>query len=353
MNSSPGLERLKIMRLNRKWKYVITVLLLLTMIIFFTGNCSIVSSSDIKQKRVQKLYDRFENQCIQNGWKKVEILVDGVSRKILWKGPNHNWNKGAIIALHGGGGTYSNFCANIKIGRPMIEFSDMVIREGFSIFSLESSEGLLRDKQGESCGKRWVSLGGNEHTNPDLVFIGKVINDVIPGLRPATSSKSIFMTGISNGGFMTVLAANYYSHKISAFAPVSAGDPYGIYVDCSQGSVFRHTPGKFIDKETNKPINEKGACYSPKTRNENTWVTFHSAKKRIPFKLFYHLGDSIDDTSCKHKLELLLEKNGYSNDGSFVLGDASSFRWPLNHFWMKEYNKPLTNFFKTYSANIQ
>ncbi len=70
----------------------------------------------------QALYDKYESECFKKGWQKTTTNVDGMPRKILWKGPKQAWKNGAIIALHGGGGTYSNFCANIDLGKPMIEF---------------------------------------------------------------------------------------------------------------------------------------------------------------------------------------------------------------------------------------
>jgi poly(3-hydroxybutyrate) depolymerase len=315
-------------------------------------NCAAAGSSDRKKQRIRALYDRFEGECIQKGWQQFSVQVDNATRKIIWKGPGQEWRKGAIIALHGGGGTYSNFCANIRIGKPMVDFSAMAISEGFAIFSLESDEGLLTDKRGDSCGKRWLSMAENNKKNPDLAFIKKVITDVIPQMRPAQSSKSIFMTGISNGGFMTVLAASHFSDKITAFAPVSAGDPYGIYVDCGKGSAFRSTPGLLIDRDTHKPINEKDACKSEKYINEKKWIAAKSPD-RPPFKLFYHMGDSVDDTSCKIKLQRQLVSNGFQDDGSFILGDKSSTRWPLNHFWKHEYNKPVIDFFKKYAKKAK
>lgn len=311
-------------------------------------SCASADSSARKKQRIQALYDRFEGECIQKGWQQFSVQVNNTTRKILWKSPGALWKNGAIIALHGGGGTYSNFCANIRIGRPMVEFSALAIAEGFAIFSLESDEGLLIDKHGKSCGKRWLSMAQDNKKNPDLAFIKKVITDVIPRLRPARSSKSIFMTGISNGGFMTVLAASHFSDKLTAFAPVSAGDPYGIYVDCGKGSAFRSTPGLLLDRDTHKPINEKDACKSEKYINEKKWIAVKSPDKP-PFKLFYHLGDSVDDTSCKIKLQHQLISNGFKDDGSYILGDKSSTRWPLNHFWKSEYNKPLIDFFKKYA----
>ncbi len=318
-------------------------------VVSYRNDDRVAQRNDTSKDRIQGLYDYYENQCLEKEWQKAIINVNGLPRKILWKGPKESWKNGAIIALHGGGGTYSNFCANIRIGKPMIEFSDLAISEGFAIFSLDSEEGFLRDANGCSCGKRWLSMAEDNKSNPDLFFIEKVITEIIPGLRQANSAKDIFITGISNGGFMTVLAAAYFDDKISAFAPVSAGDPYGIYVDCAEGSAFRHTPGKLIDSETNKPINENDACKADSYPHEKKWKIANSEKKPF-FKLFYHEGDGVDNTSCKKKVKRLLVEHGYKDDGSFVIKDDSGKTRVSNHFWQKEYNQPLIEFF-TKSAN--
>jgi hypothetical protein len=292
----------------------------------------------------QFLYDKFEKECVSKGWKQVSVLVGGRQRKILWKGPEPLWKNGAVIALHGGGGTYSNFCANIELGKPMVNFGELAISEGFAVFSLDSEEGLLKDEKGVSCGKRWLSVADDKGSNPDLEFIEKVLREVIPALRPANSSGSIFMTGISNGGFMTVLAATHFGDSIDAFAPVSAGDPYGTYVDCTKGSPLRGTPGWFMDAETRMPVNEEHACGAKSYPREQKWV---KSSKNTPFKLFYHSGDGVLDISCKEKLQRLLVDHGYMDAGSFVLKGGG--RRILNHFWKEEYNKPLIEFFLKYS----
>jgi poly(3-hydroxybutyrate) depolymerase len=315
-----------------------------------TFGCGSAMSGDSKEDRIQNLYDRFEGECIEKGWQKLTIDVGGVNRKILWKGPKAAWKYGTIIALHGGGGTYSNFCANIRIGKPMVEFGDLAISEGFAVFSLESEEGYLRDKKGASCGKRWLSMAQENKVNPDLQFIEKVITETIPRLRPSGSSSDIFMTGISNGGFMTILASTHFSDKITAFAPVSAGDPYGIYVDCTEGSAFRATPGKLIDSETKKPVNKDDACKAKEYTHEKNWKSARS-KDGTPFKFFYHEGDAVLDISCKKKAQHMLVKHGYKNEGAFVVDGG--IKRILNHFWISEYNRPLIEFFKSFSNDDQ
>jgi dienelactone hydrolase len=324
----------------------IPIALAIVLICFLTYGSALGSGS--RKDRVQALYDRFETECLEKGWHKLTVDIKGVQRKILWKSPKSPWKHGAIIALHGGGGTYSNFCANIRIGKPMVEFSQLALSEGFAVFSLESEEGYLRDDKGASCGKRWLSMAQGKKPNPDLQFIEKVLTETIPRLRPSGSANNIFMTGISNGGFMTILASTHFADKITAFAPVSAGDPYGIFVDCTEGSAFRHTPGKLIDLETKKPVNEDKACKADKFPHEKKWKAAES-KEGTPFKFFYHKGDAVLDISCKKKAEQMLVEHGYRNSGAFVINGGR--KRILNHFWLSEYNRPLIEFFKEHTDN--
>ena len=78
-----------------------------------------------------------------------------------------------------------------------------------------------------------------------------------------------------------------------------------------------------------------------------------NSKKKAPFKLFYHQGDGVDDTSCKEKVQRLLVEHGYKDDGSFIVKDKTGRRRVLNHFWVKEYNQPLIEFFKKYANRHQ
>lgn len=316
--------------------------------LFITGSLLLFSSAfakkeNHKQSRVQALYNRHENKCIQKGWNKITIEVNDIERKILWKSPKGCWKNGAIIALHGGGGTYSNFGSNIRIGKPMIEFSRLTIKEGFAFFSLDSTDSLI-DAQGLSMGKRWDCLPKDNKANVDLPFIETVITELIPQLRTESSARDIFITGISNGGYMTILAATYFDDKITAFAPVSCGDPYGTYMDGSIKSPFRKTPGIFRDNETHMPINKKGACRAKNYLHEKIWATNHPSVYPS-FKLFYHKGDRVCDISCKEKVEYLLVEHGYINAGSFVIKNFGR-RSPIKHFWLKKYNRPIIKFFK-------
>jgi dienelactone hydrolase len=309
--------------------------------------------NDCDELTCRDLYAVTEEICLQKGWKKVKIDVEGLEREMLWKGPQ-TWKYGAIIAMHGGEGVDSNFCSSVPRrnqpllseifrGVPAEEFGELALKEGFAVFSLNSTYNRVTDAQGRLVGKRWESLVQEGKENIDLPFIEKIIDETIPDLRPQGSSKSIFMTGISNGGFMTILASTHFSDKISAFAPVSAGDPYGTYFDMGYEHLIERKcgPGTWRDNETDKPITEIGACTSSSYLNEIEWPRIKTA---ITFKQFQSKGDAAVDFSCMQKVQKLLVQQGYKNDGAFILDRGK--RALEEHFWQREYNQPLLEFFK-------
>lgn len=308
-------------------------------------NPAIAQRSNVRKDRIQALYDYHEKACIKKGWQRISITVKGRERKILWKGPKQTWRNGAIFALHGGGGTYSNFGSNILLGKPMVEFSDSAMKEGFAVFSLESTRGLVTDNQGRPCGKRWDCIAMDTRENIDLPFIYAVITKVIPGLRPQGSARDIFMTGISNGGFMTILASTHFADKITAFAVVSGGDPYGTYMDMGTHPRLerRNAPGVFRDNETHKLVSKEGAAAAEAYPHEKKWPDLKILTKPA-FKQFHHRGDAACDISCMEKARRLLVEHGYRDDGPFILEDTPRGT-VFKHFWKREYNQPLIEFF--------
>lgn len=291
-------------------------------------------------------YLSFEKTCIEKGWKKIIVEVNGIPRKLLWKEPEQ-WKFGAIILLHGGGGAASNYCGDLKANEPMEAFSELAVKEGFAIFALDSAYNLATDFEGRPIGKRWDSIQ-SDRENVDLPFIEKVIDDTIPSMRKEGSSNSIFITGISNGGFMTILAGTYFADKINAFAPISAGDPYGTYFDMgtnSPGIERQCAPGVWRDTETNKEIYQEDACIGNYS-HEKTWPV--GTEEKPYFKQFHHEGDLGVNIACMKKANNLLVQHGYKDDEAFIITDTDG-KSILDHFWHEQYNKPLIEFFEKHS----
>lgn len=334
----------KVINTMRLHTYIVSFITL----IMFSHEPVLAQEDAFKKDRQQAFYNYHESQCLEKGWRKIIVNIDGQERKILWNCPKGRWENGAIIVLHGGGGSYSNFCSNIRIGGPMIEFSDLAIKEGFAVFSLDSENDLMKDEKGNPCGKRWDCLE-HDYPNADLAFIETVITKTIPQLRPSDSARGIFIAGISNGGFMTILAATHFEDKISAFAAVSAGDPYGTYMDCADKSTGREgAPGRWYDNETHTEIGETDACTAAVYPHEKEWKQSITAGGPI-FKQFHHEGDKGVDISCMKKAQSFLNMHGYADAGSYIVKDQGPKR-SIKHFWRSEYNRPLIDFFKNSAA---
>ncbi len=315
---------------------------------FFALACCIVVS---RAQTASIDYRGPEDQCLKSGWRKAVISVKGVRRDILWKGPGGAWVNGTIIALHGGGGSSTNWCSEMKVVQPSKEFADQAVRKGFGVFALDSSDRLFKDTTGNTCGKRFACVVQDDTPNPDLDFIETVLTTVIPGLRPEGSAKDIYMTGVSNGGFMTILAATSFDAGVTAFAPVSAGDPYGTYIDCRPNLTPRQgAPGLFYDRDTGKTIGEDDSCIPGMPRNEKEWKSQNPVQKPW-FKQFHNEGDAGVDISCMKKVRTQLLAHGYRDGGPFVLR-AGSGKKLWKHFWLRGYNEPILAFFISHKKKI-
>lgn len=283
-----------------------------------------------------------EKQCMERGWQRTVLQVAGIPRVLLWKAPTGPWHKGAIIVLHGGGGEHFQWCvANARIIKPQVNFSELALAEGFAVFLLNSSD-QVTDNEGRVCGKIWDDEV-RKRPNLDLPFLGEVISQRIPSLRPDGSRKEIFLTGLSSGGYMTVRAATYFDNRVTAFAPVSSGDPYGWHRVCEAGMTLRKkVHGAGFDNETGKQIVEVDACKSASYPNEKNWDSTNPATKP-PFRIFRHGMDGINDSSCGEKVGALLRQHGYPGEPDFILQGGR--RSLANHLWQDDYNRPVLDFF--------
>ena len=314
--------------------------LLITLLLFI----SLLNSLQAKGL-AEYLYGYHEKEALNQGWKRLSFPLGGTTRKLLWRAPSGSWSKGAIVALHGGGGDSANWASTVKIGRAKVAFSKEAFKRGFAVFSLNSTDGLAKDAKGRSFGKRWDCTFQPKVKNVDLPYIEKVLDEIIPKVRPEGSNENIYMTGISNGGFMTILAVTHFPKKVRAFAPVACGDPYGTYMDMGTKPFLerRKAPGVFRDLETNEKVNSKGAAYAPSYPSEHPWPKRKS--KKPPFKQFHHQQDGLCDYSCMVKARKQLRLNGYPDDGPYV-AKTKGRRALRHHFWQPEYNKPLLDFFE-------
>ena len=285
-----------------------------------------------------------ERQCLQSGWQPITIRAAGLKRALLWKQPRGGWRNGVIIVMHGGGGSHLHFCAGGRLLQPQIAFARQAVAQGFAVFLLDSTNDVVTDGAGRKCGKRF-DFSVLDRPNIDLPFIKKVITKVIPRLRPPGSSKKVFVTGLSTGGYMTIRVGTELDNLITAFAPVSAGDPYGTETNCDTSlSRRKSAKGILTDLETKKQIIEYGACASRGYPNEKKWNSTLPSRKPA-FKQFHNEADGIVDISCMKKAQKQLRRHGYRDAGAFILRDRR--RHVFFHLWLLRYNQPILDFFKS------
>lgn len=284
-----------------------------------------------------------ERQCLSRGWQRIEMDVAGHRRRLLWKGPTGTWTKGAILVMHGGGGDYVQWCtANARLVAPQAAFSELAISEGFAVVLLDSTAEVT-DAEGRICGKIWDDEV-RDRPNLDIPFIGTVLDDILPGLRPKGSREAVFLTGLSSGGYMTVRAATHFDDRITAFVPVSSGDPYGWHRTCDPDLTMRRkVHGAGFDNETDKQIIEPGSCLSEDYPHEQPWDTT-AIDRKPPFRMFHDERDGINDVSCARKVERLLLAHGYPGAEAFTLDGGR--RSLVNHLWQDAYNRPILAFFE-------
>ncbi len=286
-----------------------------------------------------------EEQCRALGWQRLVVRAEGLPRLALWKAPAAGWTRGAIVVLHGGGGTHTNFCvANVASIAPQVRFTDAALAQGFAVFLLDSSD-RVSDGAGRLCGKVWDD---ERHTRPnlDLPFIEQLLATEIPARRPTGAPRAVFMTGLSSGGFMTVRAGSALADRITALAPVSSGDPYGWYRDCTRRAGDRpNVAGIGLDSETQRQITEPGACAASAYPNEKPWDGTALAPKP-PFRVFHHAEDGIVDRSCVDKLRQQLRTRGFAETTPFTLTGGT--RSTDAHLWQDDYNAPLLAWFASF-----
>ena len=282
-----------------------------------------------------------ELQCQSAGWTREVVTSAGLQRLVLWKAPAA-WSRGALVVMHGGGGSHTNFCvANVASIAAQVRFTELALAQGFAVFLLDSSD-QVSDNEGRICGKVWDDEV-RARANLDLPYVEDVLRRVIPAKRPSGSRSEVFVTGHSSGGYMTVRVASRFPELVTAFAPVSSGDPYGWFRDCTRRPGDRvNVAGAGFDNETRRQIIEPGACEASSYPNEKTWDGAASAAKPA-FRQFHHAQDGVNDRSCVVKVRAQLLARGYPDEAPFMLDGGS--RSVDAHSWLDEYSAPLLAFF--------
>jgi polyhydroxybutyrate depolymerase len=126
-----------------------------------------------------------------------------------------------VIVLHGGGGR------GFRMER-FTGFSDLAQREYFIVAYPDGYRRNWND------GREVPQSGAHRERVDDVSFMSSLI-DAIRG-RYAVDDRRIYITGISNGGFMSMRLACELSHRIAAIAAVTATVPVNILGACSPGN---------------------------------------------------------------------------------------------------------------------
>lgn len=135
------------------------------------------------------------------------IVVDGLSRSyVLNLPPNYYDNTGfsLVIAMHGGGGSASQFESTSRL-------TEKANAAGFIVVYPEGTGAINTWNAGTCCGSAVTN------TINDVKFISELIDKLVASYK--INPKKVFATGHSNGGMMSYRLACELSNKIAAIAP--------------------------------------------------------------------------------------------------------------------------------------
>lgn len=138
------------------------------------------------------------------------LTVEGHERT-FWFQPASQPGAPLIIGLHGGGGN----------GRQFAKFTSLAPAAKAKGFAIVFPDGL--DKQ-------WVDgrVGAKLPTGySDVRFIEEMIRSL--GKSEGIDTNAIYLTGISNGGFMSIHLGWKLGPKVKAIAPLTCGVPRNLY----------------------------------------------------------------------------------------------------------------------------
>jgi polyhydroxybutyrate depolymerase len=151
------------------------------------------------------------------------LAVDGRDRAYrLYVPPNLPPDRPApfVLSLHGGGGS------GRQIERAM-RFDELADREGFIVAYPDAWERNWNDGRGSDA------IESQRERVDDVAFLLSVVDDV--RRRHSVDDRRIFVTGVSNGAFMSHLLAFRCPEVFAAAAPVIGGMSPSIAADFCEG----------------------------------------------------------------------------------------------------------------------
>jgi polyhydroxybutyrate depolymerase len=153
------------------------------------------------------------------------LKVDGLERSFLvYVPPGYKGKEKLplVIALHGGGkGDGEKAAKNY-------DFSALARRQRFITVYPNGIDAYWRD------GRGYTHRGESGESVDDVAFISALIDHFVQ--NKGADPKRVYVTGISNGGMMTLRLGCEIAPKLAAIAPVIANTPKNIYGHCQPGA---------------------------------------------------------------------------------------------------------------------
>jgi polyhydroxybutyrate depolymerase len=146
----------------------------------------------------------------------LSIEHDGYSREFILHLPKDHARLGRIplvIALHGGGGTAKGMI-RLTYGR----FNELADLHGFLV---AYPQGL---KKSWNDGRDDPISFAHKNDIDDIGFLTALIQTIIEKYK--ADPQRVFVTGISNGGFMSIRVSRDLTDQVKAAAPVCAAIPF-------------------------------------------------------------------------------------------------------------------------------
>jgi polyhydroxybutyrate depolymerase len=145
----------------------------------------------------------------------LHLEHDGYTREFILHLPAHHETMNSmpmVIALHGGGGTAKGMI-RLTLGR----FNELADAYGFLVAYPQGLNKSWND------GREDPISFAHKHNIDDIGFLSQLIENAIQ--RYKADPEMIFVTGISNGGFMTFRVSRELAHTVKGVAPVTASIP--------------------------------------------------------------------------------------------------------------------------------
>lgn len=152
---------------------------------------------------------------------------DGRQRQYLIYSPSlksaHKGKRPLLLVLHGGGGTHRGM---VRLTNE--RFNQLADRDGFFVVYPQGIDKSWNDGRPEKIS------GAHRKGIDDVGFLRALIDDLLS--KHPINSDRVFVTGISNGGLMSLRLGCSLPDKIRAIAPVTAQIPAAIKPLCRSES---------------------------------------------------------------------------------------------------------------------